>query len=183
MPPSARQFDRGSMSLRTQKEITMSQKHCMKTKLFFGALLIGMVALMGCEPQGVADEAKSIWLTDYKKALETAHTENKAVLMDFTGSDWCIWCKILKKEVFNTPQFAQYAKTNLILLEIDFPNGKPQSDELRKQNAELQQRFGIEGFPTILILNSEGKPLGKTGYIPGGPQPFIREIEAIRTKQ
>jgi thioredoxin-related protein len=119
-------------------------------------------------PQSIAEGVKPGWLTDYKKALETARTEKKAVLMDFTGSDWCVWCRKLKKEVFDTPQFAQYAKTHLVLLEIDPPQSKPQSDELRKQNAELQQRFGIEGFPTFIILTPEGKLLGNKSYLPGG---------------
>ena len=155
----------------------------MKPKLFIAALLVGLIALKVFAPPSIADEAKSIWLTDYKKVLETARTEQKAVLMDFTGSDWCVWCKRLKREVFDTPQFAQYAKTNLILLELDFPNSKPQSDELRKQNNELQQRFGIEGYPTIVVLNSEGKPLGKTGYVSGGPKAFIKKNESIKTDQ
>lgn len=133
------------------------------------------------ELQSVAADAKSIWVTDYKKALETARAEKKAVLMDFTGSDWCVWCMKLKREVFDTPQFAQYAKTNLILLEVDFPNAKPQSDQLRKQNSELQRQFGVEGFPTIVILDPEGKVLGNAGYVPGGPQPFIEKMESIRT--
>lgn len=155
----------------------------MKQKLFLVALIaFSLTALKMFTPQSLAEGVKSDWLTDYTKALEKAHTEKKAVLLDFTGSDWCVWCVKLKREVFDTPQFAQYAKTNLILVEVDFPNSKPQSDELKKQNAGLQQQLGIEGFPTIVILDSEGKPLGNAGYIPGGPQPFIQKIESIRTK-
>lgn len=150
-----------------------------KTKLL-AVLLLSLIGVRGFELQSVAADTKLTWVTDYKLALATARAEKKAVLMDFTGSDWCGWCMKLKREVFNTPQFAQYAKTNLILLEIDFPNAKPQSDELRKQNRELQRRFGIEGFPTILVLNLEGKLIGKLGYMPGGPQLFIETIESIK---
>lgn len=153
----------------------------MKQKLFFAAIIIvGLVALKMFAPQSVAEGVKLGWLTDYKKALETASREKKAVLLDFTGSDWCGWCIKLRKEVFETDAFSKYATNNLVLVEIDFPNGKSQSDELRRQNRQLQEQFGIEGFPTIVVLNSDGKPLGKTGYISGGPQPFIKEIESIK---
>lgn len=155
----------------------------MKQKLFAAALIaFGLFALNVFTPQSSAEGVELGWLTDYKKALETARTEKKAVLVDFTGSDWCVWCIKLRKEVFETTEFSQYAKTNLVLLEIDFPNGKPQTDELRKQNRQLREQFGIEGFPTIVILDSEGKPLGRTGYIRGGPQPFIKEIESIKKR-
>jgi thioredoxin-related protein len=157
-------------------------KNIVKLKLFVVAVLVGLVGLKSFEFLSKTDDSKSPWPTDYKKALETARTEKKTVLVNFTGSDWCVWCIKLKKEVFETVEFSKYATNNLILLEIDFPNGKPQSDELRKQNAELQRQFGIEGFPNILVLNSEGKLIGKMGYVPGGPQPFIDAIKSFVVK-
>lgn len=144
----------------------------MKTKIILLAFLIGLA--------GQTFAAEAVWLTDYKKALETAKREKKTVLMDFTGSDWCIWCVRLKREVFETSEFAAYAKKHLVLLEIDFPRGKPQSDELRQQNRALQEQFGVEGFPTIILLNSDGKPIGQTGYVPGGPQRFIETIQSFK---
>ena len=156
----------------------------MKQKLLIAALMVfGLFTLKMFAPQSLAEGVKPDWLTDYKKALETASREKKAVLLDFTGSDWCGWCIKLRREVFETAAFSKYVTNNLVLVEIDFPNRKPQSNELRKQNRELQEQFGIEGFPTIVILNSEGKPLGKTGYISGGPQPFIKEIESIKGRK
>ena len=155
----------------------------MKQKLFIAALIVfSLFALKMFEPQSIADGVKSGWVTDYKKALETASREKKVALLDFTGSDWCGWCIKLREEVFETAEFSNYATNNFVLVEIDFPNHKSQSDELRKQNRELQEQFGIEGFPTIIVLDSEGKPLGKTGYVPGGPQPFIKEIESIKKR-
>jgi protein disulfide-isomerase len=141
----------------------------MKQKLLIAALIIfGLFALKVFVPQSIATGVKPGWLSDYKKALETARSEKKAVLLDFTGSDWCGWCIKLRKEVFETAEFSKYSSNNCVLVEIDFPNGKPQSDELQKQNHELQEQFGIEGFPTIVVLNSDGKPLGRTGYVSGG---------------
>jgi protein disulfide-isomerase len=151
----------------------------MKQKLFL-AVLLTLVALKILVPQSVADGVKPGWLTDYKRALETASREKKAVLLDFTGSDWCVWCIKLRKEVFETAEFSKYAQTNLILVEIDFPRGKPQTNELRQQNRELQEKFRVEGFPTIIVLNSEGKQIGQTGYLPGGPQRFIAQIQSFK---
>ena len=124
--------------------------------------------------------ADSSWLTDYKKAQEQAKTDKKLLLLDFTGSDWCGWCIRLKKEVFSQPEFKDYASKNLVLMEVDFPRGKAQPGSLRDQNEQLAGRFGIQGFPTIIVLDAEGKKVGELGYTPGGPSAFIAEIEKLR---
>jgi thioredoxin-related protein len=120
------------------------------------------------------------WLTDYKKAQEEAKAGNKLVLLNFTGSDWCGWCIKLDREIFSTPQFKDYASKNLVLMEADFPRVKPQSASVRKQNEELAMRYQIIGFPTILVLNGDGKVMGELGYTPGGPNAFIAELEKLR---
>lgn len=114
------------------------------------------------------------WQTNYKTALEQAAKENKRVLLDFTGSDWCGWCVKLDKETFSQPDFKKFAGENLVLVEVDFPNNKPQSDDVKKQNKELQAQYGVEGFPTLVLLDSKGKEIARNGgYLPGGPQGFI----------
>jgi len=122
------------------------------------------------------------WQTDLPKAQAQAKTENKLVMMDFTGSDWCGWCIKLNKEVFSTPEFAEYANKNLVPVEVDFPNKKKQSAELKKANDALQKKYEIKGYPTIIVLNGEGKKVGELGYQPGGPKPFIEELEKLRKK-
>jgi protein disulfide-isomerase len=123
--------------------------------------------------------AEANWLTDFEKAQAAAKAEHKLLLLDFTGSDWCGWCKILQKEVFSQPEFQEYAAKNLVLMTIDFPRAKPLSAEVRKQNQTLAQRFEIRGFPTIVVLDSDGKPIGMLGYQPGGPQAFIKELNQL----
>ena len=81
--------------------------------------------------------AESGWLTDYKKAQQEAKAGNKFLLLDFTGSDWCGWCKKFDKEVLLQPEFKDFARDNLVVVELDFPRGKPQTPELKKQNREL----------------------------------------------
>jgi protein disulfide-isomerase len=99
------------------------------------------------------------WQTDYDKALQTARAENKRVLLDFTGSDWCGPCIQLKQRVFSRPEFISYAEKNLVLVEIDYPQRKKQSDSLVKQNERLAKQYGTEekGFPTLVLLDPAGK--------------------------
>lgn len=120
------------------------------------------------------------WMTDVPKAQAQAKTEKKLVMLDFTGSDWCGWCIRLNKEVFNTPEFTEYAKNNLVLVEVDFPSRKKLSPELKKANAALQKKYGVEGYPTIIVLNGEGKKVGQLGYMAGGPKAFIAELEKLK---
>jgi protein disulfide-isomerase len=125
--------------------------------------------------------AESDWLTDYKKAQQEAKASHKILLLDFTGSDWCGWCKKFDREVLSQPQFKDYARDNLVVVELDFPRAKPQSAELKKQNQELAQRFEVLGFPTIVVLNSDGQKLGQfDGYFTGGPEAFIAQLEKLR---
>ena len=124
--------------------------------------------------------AAETWLTDVPKAQTQAKAEKKLVLLDFTGSDWCGWCIRLHKEVFSTSEFAEYAAKNLVLVEVDFPNKKPQTAELKAANQALQQKYGIRGYPTIIILNGEGKKVGQLGYMPGGPKAFIAELDKLK---
>jgi len=138
-------------------------------------LLITLGLLLLATPGGLAAQ----WFTDVPTALTRAKTENKTVLLDFTGSDWCGWCMRLKKEVFDQPEFAAYAQANLILVEVDFPRHKTLSREQKLANTELAQKYGIEGFPTIVVLNAAGRRLGATGYLPGGPARFISQLQGI----
>ena len=118
------------------------------------------------------------WQTNYKAALEQAAKENKPVLLDFTGSDWCGWCIKLNKETFSQTEFQDFAKKHLILVELDFPQGKPQPAEVKKQNEELQQKFQVQGFPFLVLLSSNGTVIARNaGYLAGGPQAFIAWVE------
>lgn len=119
-------------------------------------------------------QAGADWETNYKNALAQAAKENKRVLLDFTGSDWCGWCVKLDKETFSQSEFKKFAKENLILVEVDFPHGKQQPSSVKKQNEELQKQYGVQGFPTLVLLDSTGKEIARNGgYLPGGPQGFI----------
>ena len=106
------------------------------------------------------------WSTDFEASKAQARQENKAVLLDFTGSDWCGCCIQLRKTVLDTPQFDAYAKDKFVCMEVDMPRGKALPEAVATQNKELCDRYTIRFFPTILVLSPEGDVLG--GFIGGG---------------
>jgi thioredoxin-related protein len=118
--------------------------------------------------------------TSYEQGQQEAKANNKLVLLDFTGSDWCGWCILLDREVFSKPQFKEYASKNLVLIELDFPKRKQMPDAIKRQNVRLAQRYRISAFPTIIVLNGDGQVVGELGYLKGGPTAFIAELERLR---
>jgi thioredoxin-related protein len=129
------------------------------------------------------------WYTDVKEAITVSNKEKKPLLLFFTGSDWCGWCIRLQKEVLKTPEFNKWASENVILVELDYPRRTAQSEEIKKQNNELQQVFGIQGFPTIYFANAkvtDGKTnfegLGSTGYVAGGPKAWLAVADSFVKK-
>lgn len=123
------------------------------------------------------------WFTDAEAAQAKAKEENKLVLLDFTGSDWCMWCKRLKREVFDKPEFAQFARSKLILVEVDFPQRKTLPEAQQQANARLDKTYRINSYPTIILLDPDGKQVGRLGYTFGGASSFIAKVEKIgRTK-
>jgi thioredoxin-related protein len=127
--------------------------------------------------------AEGDWLTDLSKAQTRAKSEKKMVLVDFNGSDWCPPCKALRKNVLSSAEFLEYAKKNLVLVDVDFPKHTQQPEELKKANEGLSKKFSIEGFPTVVVLNSEGKELTKkVGYDGQTAKEFIAELEKLKSK-
>lgn len=151
--------------------------------------LIGAFLLVGCgKPQSVAPDSAGnepppevSWLTDFEESKSLAAETDRLILANFTGSDWCAPCMQLKKEVFSTDEFAAYASENLVLLELDFPRQTPQAEDLQRQNQELAGEFEIEGFPTLILLNSQGEEAKRfVGYMPGGPTKFLAWTDEAR---
>jgi protein disulfide-isomerase len=124
----------------------------------------------------------SEWQTDYEQALATAKAARKCVLLDFTGSDWCGPCIEMKKVVFSKAAFLNYAKKNLVLVEVDYPKRKALPEKVTKQNGRLMHQYGIEnsGYPTVILLNPDGKILGKLeGYSGERPADVITWVEKL----
>ena len=131
----------------------------------------------------VTEEYSANWLTDLSVVQANAKEEGKPILMDFTGSDWCGWCIKLKKEVFSKPAFIDYANEHLILMTVDFPKRKQQEESLKDQNNTLMDTYGINVFPTIILVDAEGKLLGETGYRRGGSKAYVDHLKDLLDKE
>ena len=119
------------------------------------------------------------WEVDLEHALQQARTDQRMILMDFTGSDWCGWCKRLEAEVLATVEFETYARQKLICVRLDFPRGYSLPAQRARSNNELALRYGVKGFPTVILLNSDGAEIGRTGYQPGGASAYIQHLESL----
>ena len=130
------------------------------------------------------------WETNLEAATKVSLKTKKPLMLFFTGSDWCGWCIRLQKEVFKTPEFATWAKDNVVLVELDFPRRTPQADKIKMQNAEMQQLFQVQGYPTVWFVNptkvkekTNLDKLGSTGYVAGGPTAWIATAEPFLAKK
>ncbi|MCF8258488.1 MAG: thioredoxin family protein [Flavobacteriales bacterium] len=133
-----------------------------------------------------AQSSGPVWTSNLMEAVDRSISEKKPLLLFFTGSDWCGWCKKLQAEVFLKPEFDVWAKKNVILVELDFPRRTALSSELQQQNAELQQMFQVRGYPTIWLVNPTRQDsnvnfakLGSTGFVAGGPVAWIATADQI----
>jgi thioredoxin-related protein len=152
-----------------------------KTAMFVPAgLMLALLVLAG--PGCSSDTGTAInWPTDLPQALAKAKAEKKLVLVNFTGSDWCPGCIQLHKKVLTKKEFQEYADKNLELVEVDFPEGKQQPAELKQANAALSKKFDVQGYPTVFLLDADGKVLNKDeGYGGASPAEFIAGLEKAR---
>jgi thioredoxin-related protein len=133
-----------------------------------GALLLGTLG---------AHAAGEGWLTNYDAAIAKAKEEGKFLLVEFHGSDWCPPCIKLNKEVLSTDAFKALAEKKLVLVDADFPRKTQLSPEQKAHNEALAGKFGVQYFPTVLIIDAEGKVLDKlVGFPEGGLEGFLKFI-------
>ncbi len=132
-----------------------------------------------CFVTGIQAFAAEGWLTDFDAAKKEAETRKVPILVNFSGSDWCGWCIRLDEEVFAHDEFGTFAKENLVLFVADFPRSKEQADTLKKQNRQLQQQYKVQGFPTVLLVDAEGKVLARTGYQRGGAAGYVAHLKKL----
>ena len=148
----------------------------MKTSHLVSAALALAATTAFATPEG--------WTDDFDAAKAQAAKEGKLMLVDFSGSDWCGWCKKLEREVFAQPEFLPAVEKDFVLVFIDSPSNKGVlSKRAKKENPKLVKKYGIEGFPTALILDGDGKKVGETGYRKGGPKAYAAHLMDFRTKR
>jgi protein disulfide-isomerase len=146
-------------------------------KITIPVLSLLLVLFFGCA--NLAEEKSLKWNDNLESSVKIAKSENKYVLVNFTGSDWCVWCKKLNAEVFTQKEFAKYANEKLVLVKIDFPRSIEQSEATKKYNQDLAFKYGIQGFPTIVLLDKNGNLVAKTGYQPGGAANYVAHLNQL----
>jgi thioredoxin-related protein len=151
----------------------------MNTNTITSTLCAALVALHGTVLAGGEG-----WSSDYAAAKKDALSSKKDLLLDFTGSDWCGWCIKLNEEVFSKEPFKTGVKDSFVLVEVDFPKDKSKlSEETQKQNKELGEKYRVQGYPSIVLCDAEGRPFASTGYQEGGPEKYVEHLNELRANK
>ena len=122
------------------------------------------------------------WLTDFEEAKKVASENDKPIVLVFAGSDWCVPCIKLEKQILHTSEFQKYAKEHYILMKADFPRKKKNQlpKTLQEQNNVLAEKYNRSGgFPLVVVLDKIGNKLGETGYKKVSPQSYIKLLNSI----
>lgn len=127
--------------------------------------------------------AQVTWTEDWEAAQNQAKREGKDLLINFTGSDWCVWCKKLDAEVFSKAEYSREASTKYIHVKLDFPQRLPQTPAIKARNRQLAERFLVEGYPTILLADANLRVFGRTGYQEGGPGGYLSHLTQFQTRK
>ena len=120
----------------------------------------------------------AVWTDDYAAAVKQAQAENKKILLNFTGSDWCVNCTHLDDDVFSKPAFARYARSHYVLVTVDFPLQKKLPDNVAQQNQALQEKYAVPGYPTLVLLDSSEHKLNQiVGYNGSRLQAYLSHLD------
>jgi protein disulfide-isomerase len=121
------------------------------------------------------------WTTNYTEATQISERTGQPILLFFTGSDWCTWCKKLEHEALDTREFAAKAGNRFIFVMLDFPARGASDQQVSQQNNRLKTKYNIKGFPSIVIVDAKGNRIGSTGYREGGGTPYADHLLAMIT--
>ena len=154
----------------------MKLKNTMKKLLFILFILFSISCQMNTNSSEVTEK---IWLTNVSQAIEQSKVSGKPIFAFFTGKEWCSWCKKLERQILSKDTFINYAKENLVLLELDFPRGKR---NLPQKQIELARKFNIKGYPTVILMDSSTNKIGKTGYEAMSPELYVNHVKLLLKK-
>ena len=119
------------------------------------------------------------WYTNYSQAVQDASKNHKPILLFFTGSDWCGWCKKMHQEVFSSPDFTSQVGSSFVFVDVDFPMNQQVPPDVAQQNTQLKQKYGVTGYPTVIILDSNENFIAETGYRPGGGKAYADYLKQL----
>lgn len=141
------------------------------------SILIQSCLLFGADPQ-IKQGIK--WYTNYEDALKQARSASQPMVLFFTGSDWCSWCNKIDEEAFNTKDFADAAGNKFVFVKLDFPLYSPQDPQVKAQNKQLQQKFDVRSFPTVILFDAQqNQQIGTTGYRAGGGKQYASHLSKM----
>lgn len=148
------------------------------------ALLIGLSLAFILQAGEVSQKGARIgqWTQDYSAALALAKEKNLPVFLNFTGSDWCSWCQLMDRRVFSQPQWDAFAAEKMVLVTLDFPRNQALVPaDFAERNRRLQGEFGVQGYPTYIILDADGQTvLGQLGASKEATaEDFIDQVESV----
>ncbi len=155
--------------------------------LYFFLFFFSLTFSAAAQSNGEYKAGHEGWLINLDEAYELSKETGKPIMANFTGSDWCGWCKKLSRAVFQKPEFKKWAEENVVLLELDFPRRTKIPNDIRQQNAGLQRAFKVSGYPTVWVFNMDKDPqtdqysisaLGKTGYAPS-VEKFVSGVDQM----
>lgn len=141
----------------------------------FAATLFGVLSMPSAA--FCAETAEVSWTEDFKQATAKAKKEHKPIFLFFTGSDWCPWCKRFDKEIASTTDFKNILGDAFIFVKADFPQSIHQSPGTKEQNEWLKKKYGIKGFPTVVLLDKDLGEIGRMGYESGGGKAFAEKVQ------
>jgi len=129
-----------------------------------------------------AEEVHVPWVRDWEEAKKQAAETNRDLLVNFTGSDWCIFCKRLEGEVFSHKAFVEEECRHFVFVFLDFPNAEDLKAKVVDPalNERLSNEYGVGGYPTVMLTTPSGLPYARTGYRPGGPEPYVEHLAELR---
>lgn len=122
------------------------------------------------------------WLTDFDTAKKEATSNNQNIVLVFQGSDWCAPCMKLEKEIWNSSEFQNLSKDTFVFLKADFPRRKQNklSAEQQEHNNKLAEQYNPDGyFPLVVVLDHNGKMLGKLGYDKSSPSEYFKKLASF----
>jgi protein disulfide-isomerase len=123
----------------------------------------------------LAESAK--WWQIEAAAKKLSSEKKKPLFMLFTGSDWCIGCRLMKRDIFDTTAFKVFASEHLVLLKVDFPKETPQTDTVRKQNDALHEKWMVSEYPTIILLDVDGSEIQRSGYSDLTAEKYVESLK------
>ncbi len=151
----------------------------------FYTVLCALTAILGVttidsanatSPSANTASSQITWMTDFDAAKALAKAQSKPMFVFFTGSDWCPWCIKMDTQILSTPEFQQALAQKMIFVKVDFPRQTKLDKATKDQNEKLSKTYEIQGFPTVILLDSNGQKIEKLGFQAGGGAKYAQKV-------